>query len=513
MFDLALLRQINKHKYTTMKKLNYFMIAILAVFVLSCNNETDPPPASDAPSITPPTGTTLLVGETINIDFAILAPGKVASVTVAASDGTATIDVANSIEGATEGTVTVTYVAPLSEGTQTVTLTVVDQQSTPKTTTSDASIEVTLAPTSTVDLLVAKFAAAPAMDGDIDDMWNTAQQLVGSLEVPTLDARGTWLNSDGEGSEEDLGLFFPYSGETSTFTMRSGTFGDDIYFLIEWEDSDDSKDRQSWYYDNGWKGEHKYANAADDKYYEDKFAFLFPIGNVDNFSASTCYATCHTGLELVNDKDKNVRHFLKGVDQKVDMWHWKRVRGTYADQVDDQKMTYKEGPYNSSSNGRTGDADGVAGYSGNSQTLNNGTADVSVPLYVIPNETDYYWIDKDQIDNGTAKLITAVDGNGVLTYDGGTIDPADGGYEQGTGTKRIPSVNTKAFEGPRADISVKAVHTGTGWVCEVKRKLNTGDPDDAVFNPAEEMPFGFAIFNNAAIAHAIKPGLNLKFEQ
>ena len=407
-------------KRTTMKKLNYYALGIIAMFAISCDNGTDDPP--------------------IDVD-----PGESSS-----------------------------------------------------------------------ELLVKNFTAAPTMDAVVDDMWGTAQKLVSNTEVPNLGARLTYLNSDGEGVEETLGLFAPYAGEKNNFTMRSGTFGDDIYFLIEWDDAADSKDRQSWYYDNGWKGEHKYANTSDDKYYEDKFAFLFPIGDVDGFSTSTCYATCHTVSSIENAKDKHTRHYLKTEGQVVDMWHWKRVRGTYANQVDDQKMTYKEGPYTSASNGRTGDADGIAGYAGNSQTLMiTGTQDeVSVPLYVIPNETEYYWIDKDQIAAGTAKLITAVDANGVLSYEGGTIDPADGGYEQATGTKRIPSVTTSAFEGPRADINIKYEYTGTGWVCEVQRKLNTGDPDDVIFDPAvAELPFGFAIFDNAAIAHGIKPGLVLKFEE
>ena len=368
---------------------------------------------------------------------------------------------------------------------------------------------------STTELLVKKFTAAPALDGTIDDIWSTAQKLVGTTEVPILAARGTYLNSDGEGIEETLGLFAPYAGEKYNFTMRSGYSGSDIYFLLEWEDADDSKDRQSWYFDATdklWKGEHKYANTSSDKFYEDKFAFLFPIGDVTGFSASTCYSTCHENLTIVNAKDKHTRHYLNVEGQKVDMWHWKRVRGTYLGQVDDQKMLYDEAT-GSDANGRTGDATGEGGYLGNSQTLNNGSADVSIPLYIIPNQANYYWIDQDQIDNGTAKMVTAVDANGVLTYDGGTIDPATGGYEQGTGTKRIPSVTTKAFTLGRGDIDIQAVHTGTGWICEFSRPLNTGDEDDVVFEITEDLPFGLAIFNNAAIAHAIKPNLTLKFEQ
>ncbi len=371
---------------------------------------------------------------------------------------------------------------------------------------------------STTELLVKKFSSAPTLDGAIDEMWGTAQKLVGTTEVPVLAARGTYLNSDGKGDEETLGLFEPYGGEKYDYTMRAGYVGSDIYFLLEWDDSEDSKDRQSWYfdpYDKLWKGEHKYANAAADKFYEDKFAFLFPIGEVSGFSTSTCYATCHgPATPVANPKDKHTRHYLTTDGQKVDMWHWKRVRGTYNDRIDDQKMVYADPSAGSAANGRTGDATGQSGYANNSQTIKITGTDiyVSVPLYVVPNGTDYYWIGENEF-GGAAQRITAVDEDGVLSYSGGTINPALGGYEQGTGAKRIPSVTTRDFTLGRADLTIKAVYTGTGWICEFTRKLDTEDADDVIFDITEELPFGLAIFNNAAIAHAIKPNLNLKFQQ
>ncbi len=376
---------------------------------------------------------------------------------------------------------------------------------------------------SSSELLVKKFAAAPTMDGTVDEMWGTAQKLATNTQVPSgVGNRMTYYNEDGIG-EKNLDIFEAYEGEKNNFTMRSGYFGEDIYFLIEWEDAEDSKDRQSWYFDPSdklWKGEHKYANATDDKYYEDKFAFLFPIGEVDNFSTSTCYATCHTVSDIAKDKDKHTRHYLKNTNQKIDMWHWKRVRGTHNDKIDDQRIQGVDAPYTSSSNGRGGDPDSGAGarsgYSNNSQSLmiTGTTTEVSVPKYVMPDATDVYWYSEADIAS-SAKLVTAVDDQGVLSYAGGTIDPTgDAGYNQSTGNKRFPSILTRDFLGERADLSIKAVHTGTGWIAEVKRKLNTGDPWDVIFDPSmAELPFGFAIFDNAAIAHSIKPGLTLKFEQ
>ena len=505
-----------------MKKLSYLFMAALVTFAISCKEEETPPAPIADPVITAPTGTTVMVNKAVDITFNLTVPGKIAEVTVAATNGTAVISSA-SLVGETTGVVTVGYTAPFTDGTETVTLTVTDMQDTPKSATADASVAITLAASSSSELLVAKFASAPVLDGEIDDMWNVAQKLESSATVPSsLGARNTYYNEDGIG-EDLLDIFEAYEGESNAFTMRSGYVGSDIYFLLEWEDDMDSKDRQSWYFDPAdklWKGEHKYANATDDKFYEDKFAFLFPIGTVDNFSASTCYATCHsTGGVIENTKDKHTRHYLKTDGQKIDMWHWKRVRGTYNDKVDDQRIQYVAAPYTSASNGRGGDPDSGAGsrsgYSNNSQTLTiTGTAtDVSVPKYVIPGATDYFWIGEDQL-GVDAKLVTAVDADGVLTYDGGTIDPTgDTGYDQGSGNKRFPSILTRDFLGERADISVKAMHTGTGWVVELHRKLDTGDPWDVVFDPTAELDFGFAIFDNAAIAHAIKPGLKMKYEQ
>ncbi len=496
-----------------MKARLFAVLALILVFTISCNDDPDIT-ILDAPNITAPSSPSALVGADINLDFTVKAPGKIGQVTVIATGGDAVVT--TPAIGQTETTVSVTYTASFVEGTETITLTVVDQQDSPKTTTSSVDVAITTVAQHASELLVAKFNSAPVLDGEIDDMWSVAQKLVGTTAVPDLGARGTYLNSDGQGLEEGLGLFDPYTGEEENFIMRSGYFGDDIYFLLEWDDDEDSKDRESWYFDKSdskWKQEHKYANAEDDKFYEDKFAFLFPIGQVDGFSASTCYASCHQASSIAKPKDKHTRHYLTTPGQKIDMWHWKRVRGTHNDRIDDQRITYVDPAYSSSSNGRGGDVDGQSGYSDNKQTLNNGVEDVSVPLYVIPGGTDYYWIPEEQ-KGVEAKLVTAVDVNGVLTFDGGTIDPAgDMGYDQGVGNKRFPSVITRDFTGARADLTIKVQHTGTGWIAEFTRKLNTGDDDDVIFNPSEDLPFGFAIFNNAAIAHAIKIGLNMKFEQ
>ena len=91
-------------------------------------------------------------------------------------------------------------------------------------------------------------------------------------------------------------------------------------------------------------------------------------------------------------------------------------------------------------------------------------------------------------------------------------DPA---YSQGFGNKRMPSViinpGGQGNDG-RSEVRIKAKHTGSGWQLEIKRKLNTGDPTDAEFKIGQSMPFGLAIFNNAAIGHGQTNFLTMTIE-
>ena len=98
-----------------------------------------------------------------------------------------------------------------------------------------------------------------------------------------------------------------------------------------------------------------------------------------------------------------------------------------------------------------------------------------------------------------------------------TIDPNDDpDYSQGFGKRRMPSVIINPGGGPdapRGEVQVQAIHTGSGWQLEIRRKLVTGDPTDREFKVGEEIPFGLAIFGNAAIGHGMTNFLSMKIEQ
>lgn len=354
-------------------------------------------------------------------------------------------------------------------------------------------------------LLAQRTTSAPKIDGVIDAVWEKSTRLVFETTVP-----------DPSGD-----LFRGYVGNViPNVSLRAAYDDQNIYFLAEWNDPTESLSRQPWYFDPAaklWKqesGSPTFTTPTRAAFYEDKIAMLWNVGNsVSGWNNATCYKSCHTNLTLA---DGFARHRTNNPTEKIDMWHWKSVRGgVNANQFDDQ---YQDNSY---PNGRKSDA-GTQAYADNRQTLavtgSSPAVNVTVPKYVIPNRTKYYWILGTEITDRTAKIVTAVDADGILTLnDGATINPnTDTGFQRngaGVGDKAIPGISITAYDSSRGDIACKSTYTGTGWVLEFKRALKTADPDrnDVDFSTFKDQYFGFAIFENAQIAHSIKPNLLLKF--
>jgi hypothetical protein len=314
----------------------------------------------------------------------------------------------------------------------------------------------------------------------------------------------------------------PYTGEAYNYSLRGGHDGEYLYLLFEWEDDTDSQDRESWFFNEAeskWQQENKYANHVNDKFYEDKFGFMFPIkvnGNYpEGFANGTCTVTCHGGLADPQPGEKVTRHYMENEGELTDFWHWKRDRHALALACDDGFVQWEDDFGMASANGRKND-DGISPYA-NNQTFTDPVTDQKGPKYVIPNRDNYYWIAQSDIDNGTAKAVTGIALDGTITHEGGTIDPnGDPDYSQGFGSKRMPSIIINpAGQGNdgRSEVQVRALHTGTGWQLEIRRLLLTGDPTDTPFEFGDSIPFGLAIFSNAAIAHGQTNFLTMQIEE
>ncbi len=405
---------------------------------------------------------------------------------------------------------------------------------------------------STTDLISLRTTIAPTIDGNIESIWANATKLQITPTVP----------------DPGNGLFTGYNGQQYPATLRSMYDDKYIYFLAEYADADKSVYVSTWYFDPGtklWAQEPSSktfdanGNVTRKGFGEDKFAMLFNIDNsTPKFITQTCYASCHIFTPYLDysvtpavekSNANNGNHYTNGASEKIDMWWGHLSKDLLFNQIDDNYQDWAGGPgvtnlAGGSGNGRHVDGITVSGASttwpyaptytttpaqgnfSNKQNLKlDGTgATVSVPMWVIPNATNYYYIlATDTLAGGKAAKITGVSSAGVLTYNGGTIDPTvSTDYQRtgdavngGDGPKCFPSYIASPLLGERADITGAAVYTGTGWIIEYKRLLKTADilKQDVDFTSLQDQPFGFAIWNSSNNQHGIQPNLVLKFQK
>jgi hypothetical protein len=187
-------------------------------------------------------------------------------------------------------------------------------------TKDDQALDVAVTPTNnTTDLVSLKVSTPPTIDGTVDAMWSSCQPLNISTEVPEVTGD----------------VFRGYTGNIiPSITLRSAYDNDTIYFLAEWADPTESLKRQPWYFEPVTKlwGQESGAptfsatgSITRAPFYEDKMAMLWNVNNsVTGWNNGTCYKSCHTGLPAT---DGSSRHFTNFPSERIDMWHWKSVRG------------------------------------------------------------------------------------------------------------------------------------------------------------------------------------------
>ncbi len=409
---------------------------------------------------------------------------------------------------------------------------------------------------SATTLISKKVATAPTMDGVVDASWDAAAKIEVTPQVP----------------DAGNGMFTGYIGETYPTTLRSMYDDQYIYFLAEWNDASKSEGVATWYYKpgvaypaTGWAQESSSGKTFDangtvtrDCNSEDKFAMLWNIDNsTSKFTAQTCYSSCHIFTPymdysktpaVIKSNAGSGNHYTNGANEKIDMWWCHMNKDLVYQQMDDNYQDWAGGPgvtnlTGGSGNGRHVDGISVAststtwpngpvygvspaqGSTTNRQALklNDTGATVNVPMWIIPNATNYYYIKtSDTLPGGAARKITNVSLTGVLTYAGGTIDPASSAVDyaqtpglKGNGAKCFPSYIVAPLIGERADISCVGAYTGSAWKLEFKRKLKTGDilKQDIDFSSLQDQPFGIAVWNNSNYQHGIKPNLLLHFEK
>jgi len=353
--------------------------------------------------------------------------------------------------------------------------------------------------TSATELVSLKVTTPPTLDGTIDASWDACNKLTNKTSMPAADVFG--------------GLYALFQGDAHNFTLRSQHDASNIYFLVEIEDNTKSIDQRAWYFDATTKAWVYPAGAisATEKYGEDKFGMIFPVKTNTNWDKHTCYSTCHSDNAAVKD------HYADDETFMGDVWQWRSVNSEPFNQLQDGYLgvgTVTNGVVTAAGRKRDSSPNNV---STNTQKLipTDGSTEISVPKYILVQDNGVALIRQEDVVSGKAKLVTAVSSTGVLSYDGGTLDPntATADYAK-NGSKKIKSVfATGAIQGSQGDVTTFAKYVdGKGWVVEIKRPLATEDTEhDCQFDITKEYQFGFAVFNNAGPQHSVKPDLKLKF--
>lgn len=242
-------------------------------------------------------------------------------------------------------------------------------------------------------IMVAKLTSAPALDG-ADGDWQGLQAAVLPLKK----------------SADKVTVTVP------SVSIRAGTFGDEVFFFIQWEDATKDDQHRPFFWD-----------AAQNKYVEGP-------QNEDRFSLQ---------FEMTGDYTVN---WLSGQSFAADMWHWKAARSNPIDRIHD-KMTI---------------------------------------IGTTPVKKAY----TTQADNGKTIYIQR---------------PGDAGDEFYT-TKRYSSKEQEMMpkyimnpnpQGSIADVNCKGIWKDGRWNLEIRRKLDTGHPDDVIFAEGKTIKAGLAVFDHS----------------
>ncbi|MDO8672937.1 MAG: ethylbenzene dehydrogenase-related protein [Dehalococcoidia bacterium] len=294
-----------------------------------------------------------------------------------------------------------------------------------------------------LNLVAAKADKAPTLDGVAEDAWSKAKPL-------TIHVNGG-INK----SETDVTLKALYTQDT-------------VYFLAQYKDPNQSSQRQPWQKqaDGTWK------KLPPNPYYEDKFAFIWNVGNsIKGFNEQGCAVACHA---TTPGRDRPLK-YTNAAGEVGDTWHIKTVRTVPVGQIDDQ---YLDNDTQAAEAGRKSDAKTSGGYSDN---VKEGQ---TTPPFALPNNKPappYYISDAEKVP-----------------FDDSTYKAND----------EVPGIIISPFVGDRGDLSAKGVWKDGAWTFEWSRKLQTGSKTDVQFdNLKGEYFFGVANFDNAQIGHAVQYGV------
>jgi hypothetical protein len=273
--------------------------------------------------------------------------------------------------------------------------------------------------------------------------------------------------------------------EESVVTLKSVYTEDMVYFLVTWDDPTFSWMRFPWEMqdDGTWIQLKDPENMGGDEniWYEDKFAFIWEINEIEYFADDGCFAACHLADDEEDYEDyesgKPYGNKFADEDGLGDIWHWKSVRNV--GQAHDQYLDGVVWSEETGSAGRHADPKDEGGYS------NNVNEDKTAPAFMVA----------DAPKDGSPGHILAEE---AVEFDASLFEAGD----------RVPGIVVSPFVGDAADISAGWLWADGVWTLELARALVTDSENDVQFDDmSAEYLFGVAPFDNAQVRHMFHRGV------
>jgi hypothetical protein len=272
------------------------------------------------------------------------------------------------------------------------------------------------------------------------------------VDAAALDAAAAFW-ADALTLEQATKSVFEGEPDGPAVTLQAAYDSEYITIRAQWADPTETILRRAWMWDGS-----AFTPSEED---QDRIMITWPIGNNAEFSSKGCTAACH------NKDDDPEKWWMGSESEEVtyDSWHWKSAQTNPVGYTDDTWWGAKGADENS---GRKNDELESGG------TVNNRTEDESGPTFMSSEGTSAILIIK-------GKEI-AIDTSVLKTGD------------------LIPAYVLERAVGSRGDIETVGTWQDGLWTVVMRRALDTGHDDDAVFIAGKPIPFGLSVVDNGGDA-------------
>ncbi|MBI4185875.1 MAG: hypothetical protein HY530_00010 [Chloroflexi bacterium] len=313
----------------------------------------------------------------------------------------------------------------------------------------------------------------------------------------------------------------PIPGKQPTVNVDVKAAFDDqyLYMQFEYEAERPGVTHTLWRYDGtkwvSWGGPKPETAPGIANSYEDRIALLFDDSNIPAFNGANigfeqagCFITCHNSMRAMPNEPTSAEvkaHPYLG-DQGLkatDIRKYLLISRTETDQTggwdktksaEEIKALLDAGQFLDLWMWR-GARSGPIGYGDDTYVLQYRNSDAGKSMFSQPAQPGFMY-DKSKVGFNAIpeadleeKLQEFPMVSGVNAI---PIDPSATFKEGDILSKYI----LQTPGGSRADLLVNSTWTNGKWVVEMRRKLNTGNPEDKVFTPGKTYNMGIAIFND-----------------